>query len=95
MKNHPYLIIGGGMTAASALYGIREVDNQADIAVISSEEHYPYNRPPLSKQLWTGKMSQDEIWRELPEDVTFYLNRTVVELGCVCKLMERVCILEA
>ncbi|HMN14852.1 MAG TPA: FAD-dependent oxidoreductase [Bellilinea sp.] len=80
MKNHPYLIIGGGMTAASALHGIREVDNQADIAVISSEEHYPYNRPPLSKQLWTGKMSQDEIWRELPEDVTFYLNRTVVEL---------------
>lgn len=80
MKHHPYLIIGGGMSAASALHGIREVDDQADIAVISSEKHYPYDRPPLSKQLWTGKKTQDDIWRDVPEGVTFTLGRTVVEL---------------
>lgn len=80
MKYHPYLIIGGGMSAASALQGIRAVDDQADIAVISSEKYYPYDRPPLTKQLWTGKKTQDDIWRDLPEGITFYLERTVREL---------------
>src|SRR5690606_33757538 len=47
---------------------------------ISSEKHYPYDRPPLSKQLWTGKKTQDDIWRDVPEGVTFTLGRTVVEL---------------
>jgi 3-phenylpropionate/trans-cinnamate dioxygenase ferredoxin reductase subunit len=80
VTHHPYLIIGGGMSAASALQGIREVDANADIAVISSEKHYPYDRPPLSKQLWTGKKTQEDIWRDVPEGVSFYLGRTVVAL---------------
>ena len=80
MNYYKYLIVGGGMSAASALHGIRGVDEQGDIAVISAEKHRPYDRPPLSKQLWTGKKSQDDIWRALPEGVTFYLNRRVVEL---------------
>ncbi|HEX6383472.1 MAG TPA: FAD-dependent oxidoreductase [Anaerolineae bacterium] len=80
MHKYTYLIIGGGMTTASAVHGIREVDEQGDIAVISAEKHQPYDRPPLSKQLWTGKKSQDDIWRELPEGVTFHLSRTVVAL---------------
>lgn len=80
MTHHPYLIIGGGMSAASALHGIREVDANADIAVISSEKHYPYDRPPLSKQLWTGKKTQEDIWRDVPEGVSFYLGRTAVAL---------------
>lgn len=80
MTHHHYLIIGGGMSAASALHGIREVDANADIAVISSEKHYPYDRPPLSKQLWTGKKTQEDIWRDVPEGVSFYLGRTAVAL---------------
>jgi 3-phenylpropionate/trans-cinnamate dioxygenase ferredoxin reductase subunit len=80
VTHHPYLIIGGGMSAASALHGIREVDANADIAVISSEKHYPYDRPPLSKQLWTGKKTQEDIWRDVPEGVSFYLGRTAVAL---------------
>lgn len=80
MKQHNYLIIGGGMTAASALQGIRQVDEQGSIGVLSSEPHRPYNRPPLSKQLWTGKKSLKEIWRELPDGVTFYPRHTAVEL---------------
>lgn len=81
MPHHQYLIIGGGMSAAAALQGIRSEDPQADIAVISSEKHPPYNRPPLSKQLWTGKKKTEDIWRALPEGVTFYLGRTVRELN--------------
>ena len=80
MKHHTYLVIGGGMTAASALHGIRAVDKEGDIAVISAEIQQPYDRPPLSKQLWTGKKRVDDIWRRLPDGVTFYLGRTVMDL---------------
>ena len=62
MKSYKYLIIGGGMTAASAVTGIREVDSTGSIGLISSEVDAPYNRPPLSKKLWKGK-SLSTIWR--------------------------------
>jgi len=82
---YTYLIIGGGMASASALHGIREVDQHGHIAVISAEKHQPYDRPPLSKQLWTGKKSVDDIWRPLPDGVTVYSGRTAVELDLARK----------
>ncbi len=85
MKHHQYLLIGGGMTAASAVNGIREMDPAADIGMISAEIHPPYDRPPLSKHLWTGKRSIEDIWRAVPADVAFYPSRTVVELDPVEK----------
>jgi 3-phenylpropionate/trans-cinnamate dioxygenase ferredoxin reductase component len=52
MKNYQYFIIGGGMTAAAAVDGIREVDPAGSIDIISMESDPPYNRrPPLSKGL--------------------------------------------
>ncbi len=63
MPHYTYLIIGGGMTADAAVHGIREVDPQGTIGLIGSEQHFPYNRPPLTKGLWTGKKSLEQIWR--------------------------------
>jgi len=57
------LIVGGGMTADAAVHGIRERDNSGNIAVLSGEKHPPYDRPPLSKKLWTGK-PLDSVWRK-------------------------------
>jgi NADPH-dependent 2,4-dienoyl-CoA reductase/sulfur reductase-like enzyme len=61
MAYYPYLIIGGGMTAAAAIQGIREVDTAGAIGLIGGEQHPPYQRPPLSKALWKGK-SPESIW---------------------------------
>ena len=55
MTNYQYLIIGGGMTAAAAVDGIREVDSTGGIGLISAELDAPYDRPPLSKALWKGQ----------------------------------------
>jgi 3-phenylpropionate/trans-cinnamate dioxygenase ferredoxin reductase subunit len=63
-KKYRYLIIGGGMTAESAVRGIREVDPDGSIGLISAEPHPPYNRPPLSKSLWKGDPEPD-IWLDL------------------------------
>lgn len=50
------------MTADAAAHGIRELDKTGTITILSAERHRPYDRPPLSKKLWTGK-AFDSIWR--------------------------------
>jgi 3-phenylpropionate/trans-cinnamate dioxygenase ferredoxin reductase component len=55
MEHYRYLIVGGGMTADSAVRGIRELDSNGSIGVICGETVGPYDRPPLSKGLWKGK----------------------------------------
>jgi NADPH-dependent 2,4-dienoyl-CoA reductase/sulfur reductase-like enzyme len=62
MTHFPYLIVGGGMTAAAAARAIRETDPTAAIGLISAEPHPPYARPPLSKGLWKGD-PEAGIWR--------------------------------
>ena len=80
MTNYEYLIIGGGMTAAAAVDGIREVDAAGKIGLISRETDAPYDRPPLSKALWKGK-PLDIIWRESKKkDVEVHLGRVVKEI---------------
>ena len=51
MTNYQYVIIGGGMTAAAAIDGIRELEAGGSIGLFSGEADAPYNRPPLSKAL--------------------------------------------
>lgn len=57
-----YLIVGTGLTAASAVEGIRERDPSGPILLIGAEPDWPYDRPPLSKQLWFGTKQVDEIF---------------------------------
>ncbi len=80
MTNYKYLIIGGGMTAAAAVEGIREVDSTGSIGLISAESDAPYKRPPLSKALWKGS-SMDTIWRQTEtQGVEIHLGRLVKEI---------------
>lgn len=48
-----YLIIGGGMAADAAARGIREIDADGSIGILSADIDPPYARPALSKKLWT------------------------------------------
>jgi NADPH-dependent 2,4-dienoyl-CoA reductase/sulfur reductase-like enzyme len=80
MTNYDYLIIGGGMTAAAAVEGIRQVDPARSIGIISAEQDAPYNRPPLSKALWKGK-PLDSIWRKTEtKEVEMHLGRVVRQI---------------
>jgi 3-phenylpropionate/trans-cinnamate dioxygenase ferredoxin reductase subunit len=81
MNNYKYLIFGGGMTADSAVSGIREIDPEGSIGLISKEADPPYNRPPLSKGLWKGK-PLDSIWRKTEsQQVTLHLGTKIVSLN--------------
>jgi 3-phenylpropionate/trans-cinnamate dioxygenase ferredoxin reductase component len=57
-----YVIVGGGLAGASAIEGIREIDHDRPITLIGAESHLPYDRPPLSKKLWSGNKRIEEIF---------------------------------
>lgn len=81
MPHYNYLIIGGGMTADAAAQGIRDVDFEGSIGIISAETVPPYNRPPLTKGLWKGD-SIDSIWRTTAEKgVELHLDCRVTSIS--------------
>lgn len=61
-KSYRYVVVGSQLAGASAVAGIREIDKDGPILLMGREEHLPYNRPPLSKQLWLGKKTVEEIF---------------------------------
>src|SRR5215471_21020017 len=81
MERYKYLIVGGGMTADSAVRGIRELDSSGSIGLISAETVGPYDRPPLSKGLWKGK-DLESVWRNTAEiaGVKLYLGITATRI---------------
>jgi 3-phenylpropionate/trans-cinnamate dioxygenase ferredoxin reductase component len=79
MKRYTYLIIGGGLAGDGATKGIRELDTEGSIGLISMEPDPPYMRPNLSKGLWKGR-PVEKIWRKTEERAELHLNRKVVEL---------------
>jgi len=81
MKEFTYLIIGGGIAAVNAVKGIRERDQKGSIGILTKEDYAPYNRPPLSKDLWKGS-SIDSIWLPIDDVNTEILtNQQVVQLN--------------
>lgn len=59
--HYRYIIVGGGVAGASAVEGIRVQDPSGSIALFGKEPHLPYDRPPLSKGLWLGKSTIDQL----------------------------------
>ena len=81
MAQYRYLIVGGGMAADAAAKGIREVDSEGTIGLISAEADPPYNRPPLTKGLWKGDQ-ESSIWRNTADaKVEMTLGRNVKTLN--------------
>ena len=62
-----YVIVGGGLTAARAVEGIREHDEKGSIVVVTEEERLPYERPPLSKGVLKGDEELDSVFTH-PEE---------------------------
>lgn len=74
-----YVIIGNSVAAVGAVRGIRNVDPQGNITVISREQHVAYGRPLISYLL--GGLVTEKRMAYLPED--FYeKNRVNLLLNC-------------
>lgn len=88
MTTYQYLIIGGGMAADSAAHGIREIDKDGSIAILSADVDSPYPRPALSKKLWTDP---EFIWGKTDlstaADTGAELAAALVQQGCEVSLV--------
>ena len=73
-QSYNYIIAGAGLAGASAVEGIRERDTRASILLVGADPQRPYNRPPLTKGLWTGKEKPDTIF---VHDLGFYQQHNV------------------
>jgi NADPH-dependent 2,4-dienoyl-CoA reductase/sulfur reductase-like enzyme len=85
MAQYTYLIVGGGMAAAAAAKGIRAVDTNGSIGMIGLEVNPPYNRPPLTKDLWKGG-EEESIWIDLSgQNVDMLDGRAVTKIDPAAK----------
>lgn len=87
VEEFDYLIVGGGLTAASAVEGIRSREGEGRIIILGDEEEPPYHRPPLSKEyLQTPEAGRDllhvkpETWYGAEAAVTLRLKERVIAL---------------
>jgi len=74
------VIVGAGLAALRCAERLRELGHTGTITVIGDEDHRPYNRPPLSKQLLAGKVGPQSLrLRTFTDpDATWRLGEAVV-----------------
>ncbi|GAA2898700.1 NAD(P)/FAD-dependent oxidoreductase [Microbacterium esteraromaticum] len=72
-------IVGGGLAAATAATELREHGFDGDVVIYAREDHLPYERPPLSKEVLLGRKDVDSA---LVHDEAWYTaNRVRLERG--------------
>jgi len=79
VQPYKYVIIGGGLAGQRAGDGIRQVDAEGTVALVTAEHHMPYERPPLSKGYLTGQKGLDRVY--LKEDDYYDQNNIEVITG--------------
>ena len=56
------VIVGGGQAAAQAAMSLRQEGYAGEVVILTGEPHFPYQRPPLSKQFLAGEQEVERIY---------------------------------
>ena len=59
--DYELLVIGGGPCGLAAARGYREAGGAGPVAIVTDEQRMPYQRPPLTKELLRGEITEDEL----------------------------------
>lgn len=88
MKTSKFVILGGGMVAGYASKRLVELGLKAgELLILSADTALPYERPPLSKGLLSGKETEESIFIN-PEK--FYSEHGIaVKLSCEVQGLEQ------
>lgn len=78
-----YVIVGGGLAAASAVEGIREFDKDGEIVLVTAERELPYHRPPLSKGYLAGRDAVESV--RIHDPAWYRAHGVRVRLGQVAR----------
>jgi 3-phenylpropionate/trans-cinnamate dioxygenase ferredoxin reductase component len=90
MAHYDILIVGGGHAGAQAAIALRQAKFAGSIAIVTDEHDLPYERPPLSKEYFSGDKPFERImirpaafWEE--RGVEMLLGRRVDTVDAVQK----------
>lgn len=88
MENKDILIVGSGQAGAYAAIALRQNGYSGSIAMIGEEAGLPYERPPLSKEYFSGEKSFERLlirpenfWKE--RDITLFTGQRVIAVDPV------------
>ncbi|GGL11666.1 NAD(P)/FAD-dependent oxidoreductase [Nocardia jinanensis] len=63
------VIVGASAAGLSVAEGLRRAGYTGRVTVIGEEQHQPYDRPPLSKQLLAEGWDTERVFLRTPEDI--------------------------
>jgi NADPH-dependent 2,4-dienoyl-CoA reductase/sulfur reductase-like enzyme len=72
MEAYKYVVIGGGLAGQRGADGIRKVDEEGSVALVTMEPYMPYQRPPLSKGYLMGEEGLGKVY--VKEDAYYNEN---------------------
>jgi 3-phenylpropionate/trans-cinnamate dioxygenase ferredoxin reductase subunit len=81
VSGRPIVIVGASLAGLRAAQAIRRAEHDGEVVVVGAEEHLPYTRPPLSKELLAGGQEPEDTalpGRDL--EVTWRLGTTATGL---------------
>jgi 3-phenylpropionate/trans-cinnamate dioxygenase ferredoxin reductase component len=55
------VVVGAGLAGLRTAQGLRRAGFDGDLVLLGEEQHAPYDRPPLSKQLLLGEWDRDRL----------------------------------
>ncbi len=91
MLQYDVLIVGGGHAGAQAAIALRQAKFEGSIAIVSNEQEYPYERPPLSKDYFAGEKPFERImirppafWGERNIDMLLGKRIETVDAAAYC-----------
>ena len=74
MAHYDVLIVGAGHGGAQAAVALRQNKFEGTIAIVGDEAELPYERPPLSKEYFSGEKSFERI---MIRPATFWADRQI------------------
>jgi 3-phenylpropionate/trans-cinnamate dioxygenase ferredoxin reductase subunit len=79
------VIVGAGHAAGQVVASLRQKKYGGKIVLIGDEEHYPYQRPPLSKKFLAGELPAERLYLKPPAfyddpDIDVHLNTRVTNI---------------
>jgi 3-phenylpropionate/trans-cinnamate dioxygenase ferredoxin reductase component len=56
------VIVGASAAGLATARGLRQFGYEEEVVLVGDEDHLPYDRPPLSKQVLSGDWAEEAIW---------------------------------
>lgn len=81
-----FVLVGGGIAAVTAAQTLRDEGAEGSILLLCAENQYPYNRPPLTKEIATAGAHPEQLLLATAEH--YRENRIDVRLGHAARAID-------